>query len=101
MAILTREQVEHVARLARLALREEQIETFRTQLSATLEHIDSLNRLDTSDVPPTAMVGGLHDVLRPDVSRPSWPVAAVLANAPERESDYFRVPAVLDEAQIA
>ncbi len=98
--MLTREQVEHVARLARLALRDEDVEGFRTQLSAVLEHINMLNAVDTSAIPPTAQVGGLHDVQRPDESRPSLPVEAVLANAPQREDVYFRVPAVLDEAQI-
>jgi aspartyl-tRNA(Asn)/glutamyl-tRNA(Gln) amidotransferase subunit C len=59
-----------------------------------------LNQLDTADVPPTAQVGGLHDVVRADEPRPPWPVEAILANAPQREDAYFRVPAVLDEAQI-
>jgi aspartyl-tRNA(Asn)/glutamyl-tRNA(Gln) amidotransferase subunit C len=98
--MLTREQVEHVARLARLALRDEDVERFRTQLSAVLAHIDRLNAVDTSAIPPTAQVGGLYNVARADDPIPSLPVEAVLANAPQREDDYFRVPAVLDEAQI-
>jgi aspartyl-tRNA(Asn)/glutamyl-tRNA(Gln) amidotransferase subunit C len=98
--MLTREQVEHVARLARLALRDEDVERFRTQLSAVLAHIDRLNAVDASAIPPTAQVGGLYNVARADDPIPSLPVEAVLANAPQREDDYFRVPAVLDEAQI-
>jgi aspartyl-tRNA(Asn)/glutamyl-tRNA(Gln) amidotransferase subunit C len=98
--MLTREQVEHVARLARLALRDEDVERFRTQLSAVLAHIDMLNAVDTSAIPPTAQVGGLYNVARTDDPIPSLPVEAVLANAPQREDVYFRVPAVLDEAQI-
>jgi aspartyl-tRNA(Asn)/glutamyl-tRNA(Gln) amidotransferase subunit C len=98
--MLTREQVEHVARLARLALRDEDVERFRTQLSAVLAHIDRLNAVDTSAIPPTAQVGGLYNVARADDPIPSLPVEAVLANAPQREDVYFRVPAVLDEAQI-
>ncbi len=98
--MLTREQVEHVARLARLALRDEDVERFRTQLSAVLAHIDMLNAVDTSVIPPTAQVGGLYNVARADDPIPSLPVEAVLANAPQREDAYFRVPAVLDEAQI-
>ena len=98
--MLTREQVEHVARLARLALRDDELETFRTQLSGVLDHINTLNQVDTSTIPPTAQVGGLHDIRRPDESVPPFPVDAILANAPQREDDYFRVPAVLDEAQI-
>ena len=98
--MLTREQVAHVAALARLALDDMALETFRTQLSGVLDHINMLSRLDTSAVEPTAQVGGLHDVLRVDEVRPSWPVTAVLANAPQREDEYFRVPAVLDAAQI-
>jgi aspartyl-tRNA(Asn)/glutamyl-tRNA(Gln) amidotransferase subunit C len=98
--MLTREQVEHVARLARLALRDDELETFRSQLSGVLDHINALNQVDTSAIPPTAQVGGLHNVRRPDDPLPPWPVEAILANAPQREDDYFRVPAVLDEAQI-
>ena len=98
--MLTREQVEHVARLARLALREEDVEQFRGQLSAVLDHINMLNAVDTSAIPPTAQVGGLYNVARADDPIPSLPVEAVLANAPQREDVYFRVPAVLDEAQI-
>jgi aspartyl-tRNA(Asn)/glutamyl-tRNA(Gln) amidotransferase subunit C len=98
--MLTREQVEHVARLARLALRDEDVERFRSQLSAVLAHIDRLNAVDTSVIPPTAQVGGLYNVARADEPIPSLPVEAVLANAPQREDVYFRVPAVLDEAQI-
>ena len=94
--MLTREQVEHVARLARLALREEDVEGFRTQLSAVLAHIDMLNAVDTSAIPPTAQVGGLYNVTRADDPIPSLRVVAVLANAPQREDVYFRVPAVLD-----
>src|SRR5690349_14500154 len=98
--MLTREQVEHVARLARLALRDDELETFRTQLSGVLDHINTLNQVDTSTIPPTAQVGGLQDVRRPDDPWAPFPVDAILANAPQREDDYFRVPAVLDEAQI-
>jgi aspartyl-tRNA(Asn)/glutamyl-tRNA(Gln) amidotransferase subunit C len=56
--------------------------------------------VDASAIPPTAQVGGLYNVARADDPIPSLPVEAVLANAPQREDDYFRVPAVLDEAQI-
>ena len=83
--MLTQEQVEHVARLARLALRDDEIEKFRVQLSGVLDHINRLNEVDVSAIAPTAQVGGLHDVEREDRPRPPWPVEAVLANAPQRE----------------
>ena len=94
--MLTPEEVEHVARLARLALAPDELETMRRQLSGVLAHIDRLNEVDTSAIPPTAQVFALQDVLRPDVARPSFPVAAMLANAPAVDDDCIKVPAVLD-----
>jgi aspartyl-tRNA(Asn)/glutamyl-tRNA(Gln) amidotransferase subunit C len=91
---LTDEQMTHVARLARLGLTEEERERFRRQLDTVLEHIDRLNAVDTSSVPATAQVGNLVNVWREDVAEPSLSVAQALANAPERESDFFRVGAI-------
>ncbi len=93
---LTREEVEHVALLARLGLSDDELDTLAEQLSAILDYMRALNRLDTSAIPPTAQVIPLRNVMRPDEPRPSLPVDDVLANAPDRESNYFRVPPVLD-----
>lgn len=93
---ITREEVEHVAFLARLGLSEEEKATLREQLSSILEHMRSLNELDTSQIPPTAQVIPLRNVMRADEPRPSLPTDQVLANAPDREGDFFRVPPVLD-----
>jgi len=93
--LLTHEEVEHVARLARLDLAPDEMETMRRQLSGVLEHINRLNEVDTSAIPPTAQVFALQDVLREDDPRPSYPSEAMLANAPDAAEGYFRVPAVL------
>ncbi|MDT7944109.1 MAG: Asp-tRNA(Asn)/Glu-tRNA(Gln) amidotransferase subunit GatC [Dehalococcoidia bacterium] len=94
---LSREEVQHLALLVRLGLSEEEVETFRHQLSQVLDHFRILQELDTTDVPPTAHVLPLTNVMRDDVPAPSLPVEEVLANAPQREGDYFRVRAVLEE----
>jgi aspartyl-tRNA(Asn)/glutamyl-tRNA(Gln) amidotransferase subunit C len=91
------EEVDHVAELARLGLSPEERERMRDQLSVILGYVAMLNELDTSAVPPAAQVIPLANVTRPDVVRPSLSVEQVLANAPARFGDYFRVPPVLDE----
>jgi aspartyl-tRNA(Asn)/glutamyl-tRNA(Gln) amidotransferase subunit C len=93
---LSREEIEHVALLARLGLTDEELEKLADQLSAILDHMQALNRLDTSAIPPTAQVIPLRNVMRPDEPRPSLPVEEVLANAPDHDANYFRVPPVLD-----
>ncbi len=94
---LTREEVEHVAWLARLQLSEEEIEAFREQLSAILEYARMLEDIDLSAVSPTATVLPMRNVMREDEVRPSLPQDVVLANAPDTEDGYFRVRAVLSE----
>ncbi|MCL6649506.1 MAG: Asp-tRNA(Asn)/Glu-tRNA(Gln) amidotransferase subunit GatC [Chloroflexi bacterium] len=94
---LSRDEVLHVARLARLRLEEEEVERMRNQLGAILEQFNVLKQLNTDDVPPTFQVFAAANVLREDVARPSFPVEEVLQNAPRREGDYFRVRAVLEE----
>ncbi|MFQ5613359.1 MAG: Asp-tRNA(Asn)/Glu-tRNA(Gln) amidotransferase subunit GatC [Anaerolineae bacterium] len=96
MAKLSLAEVEHIAELARLALSDEEKELFRDQLSAILDYAEMLQRLDTDDVPPTASALPLDNVMRPDEQRPALPVEDALANAPDRQDDYFRVKAVLD-----
>jgi aspartyl-tRNA(Asn)/glutamyl-tRNA(Gln) amidotransferase subunit C len=93
---LSREEIEHVALLARLGLTDEELEKLADQLSAILDHMQALNRLDTSAIPPTAQVIPLRNVMRPDEPGPSLPVEEVLANAPDHDANYFRVPPVLD-----
>lgn len=93
---LTLEEVEHIAELARLRLTDEEKALFREQLSAILDYADMLNRLDTSDIPPTATVLPLRTVLRPDEVTPSTPRERLLANAPAQEAGMFQVPPVLD-----
>ena len=95
---LDRDTVEHIAALARIGLSEEEIELMREQLSSILDHIASLQDVDTDDIPPTAQVIQLHNVMRDDVVQPSLPREAVLANAPATEDGYLRVNAVLDQS---
>jgi aspartyl-tRNA(Asn)/glutamyl-tRNA(Gln) amidotransferase subunit C len=97
-ARLTRADVEHVARLARLALSEEEVERFTTQLAAILEHAAQVAALDTTGVAPTAHPIPLSNVLRPDEARPGLARDEVLAMAPEAEDGRFRVPRMMGEA---
>jgi aspartyl-tRNA(Asn)/glutamyl-tRNA(Gln) amidotransferase subunit C len=94
---LTTKEVEHVARLARLRLAHEEIETMRAQLSHILDYIDMLNEVDITDVPPTAQVTDLLNIVRADEVRPSLPREDVLANAPDQQDGMFRVKAIFDE----
>ena len=94
---LTREEVLHIARLARLGLTEEEIGRLSEQLSNLLEHFQVLQQVDTEGVPPTAQSVSLQNVMRDDVIEPSLPPEDVLANAPRREEDSFRVRPVLEE----
>ncbi len=94
---LTREQVEHIADLAKIGLSEDEVELFREQLSAVLDYAAALQRLDTGAIPPTARVLERTNVMRPDVAAPSLPVEDVLANAPSRQDDFFCVPPVIEE----
>jgi aspartyl-tRNA(Asn)/glutamyl-tRNA(Gln) amidotransferase subunit C len=93
---LTPEQVAHVALLARLDLSPQELELFAGQLSAILEYVDQLRQADTAGVEPLAHPLPVQNVFRPDDPRPSLPVAEALANAPDRQGDFFGVPAVLD-----
>ena len=94
---LTIEEVEHVARLARLRLSDEELEQMRTDLSRILGYIDMLKEVDVSDVPPTAQVTDLFNVMREDQARPALPREDALANAPEQQDGMFRVKAIFEE----
>ncbi len=93
---LTKEEVEHIAALARLRLTAAEQAQFREQLSAILDYMAVLRRLDTDAIAPTASVLPLHSVLRPDVVRPSLAPEELLAAAPAAEAQMYRVPPVLD-----
>jgi aspartyl-tRNA(Asn)/glutamyl-tRNA(Gln) amidotransferase subunit C len=93
---LTREQVLHIARLARVGLAEEDVVKFQEQLSEILDHFDVLRQVDTESVPPTSHTLDLENVVSPDSSRGSFPQKEILANAPIREEGFFRVRAVLE-----
>jgi aspartyl-tRNA(Asn)/glutamyl-tRNA(Gln) amidotransferase subunit C len=93
---LSREEVLHIARLARVALTEAEITRMSEQLSNLLEHFEVLQGVDTAGVPPTAQSVTLQSVMREDAVTPSLPPEDVLANAPRREGDCFRVRAVLE-----
>ena len=94
---LTRADVIHVAKLARLDLSDEEVEEFTVQLGAILEHAADVAALDTSGVPPTSHPIPLSNVLRPDEVRPTLERDAVLAMAPAEEDGRFRVPRILGE----
>jgi aspartyl-tRNA(Asn)/glutamyl-tRNA(Gln) amidotransferase subunit C len=89
---ITNEQVLHVARLARLALRDDEPERFREQLNAILEAVGTVSELDLDDVEPTSHPLDLVNVLDDDVPRASLPIEDALANAPDPEGGFFGVP---------
>lgn len=98
MASLSRDEVAHVAKLARLQLTDEELDTFTPQLAAILEHAADVEALDLDDVPPTAHPYPLANVMRSDVIRDAGIRDAVLAQAPSVDDDMFKVPPVLGEA---
>lgn len=93
---ITPQEVDHVARLARLALSNEERETFTRQLSDILTYVDKLNELDTSEVAPTSHVIPMQNVFRPDASGESLPVEEALANSPAPEHQHHRVPNIME-----
>jgi len=95
--VISKEDVIHVARLARLALTDAELETMREQLNAILAHIDALTAVDTAGVEPTSHAVPQFNVMREDEPRPCFPVEEMLANAPDREGDFFRVPRIIED----
>ena len=93
---ISRDQVEHVAHLARLGLSDDEIDRLQQQLSQILGHMQMIDSLDTSAIPPTAQVIPVSTVMRDDVARPSLPTEEILKNAPRREGSFFKVPPVLE-----
>jgi aspartyl-tRNA(Asn)/glutamyl-tRNA(Gln) amidotransferase subunit C len=90
--MIDRDQVLHVARLARLRLTDVEVERMSSELSAVLDHIENISQLDLDGVEPTTHVIELENVLRPDEPRPSWPRDAILEPAPDAADEGFRVP---------
>jgi aspartyl-tRNA(Asn)/glutamyl-tRNA(Gln) amidotransferase subunit C len=89
---ITREEVLHVAKLARLELTDDEVERLTGELSAILEAVSKVSELDLSDVPPTSHPLALVNAWAEDEPRPSLALDEVFANAPEREGDLFKVP---------
>ena len=92
MAGISKDEVVHVARLARLELSDEEVVRFQGQLSAILESVSKVSELDLSDVPPTAHPLEIANAWREDEPRPSLTHEEAFANAPDRDDDHFRVP---------
>ena len=95
--MLSREEVQHVARLARLHLTDDELERMREQLDAILAYIDKLRELDVEGVAPTSHAVPLVDVMRDDALAPCLPQEEALANAPDRAGEFFRVPRIIED----
>lgn len=93
---LSLEEVEHIAKLARLELTGEQKARYRGQLEAILDHVAKLQELDTQDVPPTASTSAANSPLRADEPRPGLSTDEALRNAPEQEGGQFKIPPVFE-----
>ena len=99
MAEISRDDVLHVATLARLHLSDEEVDRMHAQLTNILAAIETLRDVDTSHVGPTASVIQLENVMREDEARPGLSREAALANAPRRDDPFLRVPTVLEEGR--
>ncbi len=93
---ISREEVKHIALLARVGMKEEEIEKFQHQLSDILENFEALSQVDTKDLPPTAQSISLQNVFRNDRSQNSFPSSDILANAPRTDANFFKIQAVLE-----
>ena len=97
MSQITRAEVAHLARLARLALEDDELDRFGGELDAIVQAISRIGDLDTTDVPPTSHALPMTNVTRPDEVRPSLTQAQALSGAPAQEDGRFRVPRILAE----
>ena len=95
--MIERKDVEHVARLARLALTDAELERMREQLNGILAYIEKLNELDTEEVAPTSHAVPMLNVMRDDEAGPCLPRDEALANAPDRAGEFFRVPRIIED----
>jgi len=96
MSKISKEEVKHVAHLARLQFSEEEIEKFTKQLDAIIQYAEQLNELDTTGVRPTSHVLDMKNVMREDVPEPGMPREEILKNAPDHQDGLFRVPSILE-----
>ena len=94
-------EVKKVAKLARLELTETELEEFTSQLSAILDYVAKMNELDTENVEPLAHCLPISNVFRQDIVKPSLGTEKALANAPERDNEFFKVPKILDDTSGA
>lgn len=92
---ITIQEVKHIAKLAKITFTEAELERFTRELNKILEYVEKLNELDTSNVEPLSHTTDIHNVMRADEVKPSLPVDEVLANAPSREGNFFKVPKVV------
>jgi len=99
MPKLTPAEVQHIAELAKLALSEEEIERYASDLSAILDYAQQLQQVDTDHIHPTASALPLRNIMRPDEARPSLEQEEALANAPASDKGHFKVHAVLEGSQ--
>jgi len=95
--MIEKKDVEHVARLTRLALTDAELERMREQLNSILAHLDTLRAVDTAGVEPTSHAVDVVNVMREDEVEPCLPPDAMLANAPDRSGAFFRVPRIIEE----
>lgn len=93
---ITKQEVEHVARLARLELSEQEKEKLTEQMSNVLTYVEKLNELDTKGVEPTAHVLDINNVMRDDVAETSLSQEQALANAPEKAAGHYKVPKIIE-----
>ena len=93
---ITRDQVEHVSRLARLALSEEELDSLTGEMDAILDYVEQLNSLDTEGITPTAHAVPVENAFRPDEVRPGFTTEQALSNAPDATDNAFRVRRVIE-----
>jgi len=93
---ISKEEIEHIAALARLSLSEEEKELFGSQLSSILDYMEKLNELDTKGIEPTSHVLSLSNVMRNDIPMPSIPKEDALMNAPDHTEKFYRVPKIIE-----
>lgn len=93
---ITKQEVDHVAKLARLELSEQEQEKFTDQLSNILTYVEKLNELDTAGVEPTSHVLDIKNVMRDDVPAASLPQERALANAPDKAAGHYKVPKIIE-----
>ena len=98
---IDKERVRKIAKLARLELTDAEVKDFTTQLSAILDYMEKMNELDTTDVEPLAHYLPIKNVFRGDVVKESLDTEKALANAPQRDGEFFKVPKILDESSGA